>query len=147
MSEDPLSHQPPETRPRVEAALHAEGGGAFQSDAFRLERHRQEVVIGALTLAVAAVDLHKRTVIYTGGQLNIATAGYLKKQGTRRRWGDAQESLVDLFRHFQQGGGQLWIPAFYTDLFEKAPSSRGIRFVDEKTLLTFLMQDTLVLNF
>lgn len=38
MSDDPLSHLPPETRPGVEAALHAVGGGAFQSEAFRLER-------------------------------------------------------------------------------------------------------------
>jgi hypothetical protein len=58
-------------------------------------------------------------------------------------------SVLELFRHFQNAGGQLWVSS--SDAQRQGPDKRaligGVTFVDEKTLLTFLTQGTVVLNF
>ena len=58
-------------------------------------------------------------------------------------------SVVELFRQFQNAGGQLWVSAWSVrDLdLVKWPLIEGATVVDDQTLLTFLTQGTMVLNF
>ena len=57
--------------------------------------------------------------------------------------------MMELFRHFQNAGGQMWVSS--SDAQRQGPDKRalneGVTFVDEKTLLTFLTQGAVVLNF
>jgi hypothetical protein len=103
-----------------------------------------------LSLAAAAVDLHKRTVLYVGGSwLDLALAGGLERrvQVNKAVW--KGYFVVELFRHFQSAGGQLWVSSFEAQQHNlgKEALEQGVTFVDDKTLLTFLTQDTVVLNF
>ncbi len=108
-----------------------------------------DVLVRVLSLAAAAVDLHKHTVLYVGGRwVELVKAGALE-QREREFKAIYKVSVVELFRHFQNAGGQLWVSSFdaqQQDLGKKA-LVEGVTFVDDKTLLTFLTQGTVVLNF
>jgi hypothetical protein len=99
----------------------------------------------AIDLAVAAVDLHKRTVLYVDEQWKrYVKAGELENRS------DTRESAVKL-RSFLKAGGQLWVtPSARSPLpskIEKLPLIEGAIVVDDETLMTFLTQNTLVLTF
>jgi hypothetical protein len=107
-------------------------------------------LVRVMLLVGAAGDLHKRAVFYVGGRWS-----YLAQQGGPER-GEQQTKginqgppLTELLRRFQNGGGQVWLAA--DDAREmnlaKKPLIPGAYVVDEPTLLNFLMQDTVVLNF
>lgn len=107
------------------------------------------ILFRVLQQAVAAVDLHKRTVLYLGGcSVMLAKAGALE---THTRDLKRFPGIMELFPHFQNAGGQLWVSS--SDLQQmrldpvKHPLIQGAVVVDDKTLLTFLTQDTLVLTF
>lgn len=102
-----------------------------------------------MSLATAAVDMRKRTVLYVAGHwADLARAGEFEKRERDFKM-IYKLSLVELFRHFQSGGGQLWVSAFNAQQWDlgKRPLVAGASVVDERTLLTFLTQETLVLNF
>ena len=108
------------------------------------------VLVRVLSLAAAAVDLHQRTVLYVGGRwIELARAGALEQRDRILKPIYKGLSVVELFRHFQNAGGQLWVSS--SDAQRQGPDKRalieGVTFVDEKTLLTFLTQGTVVLNF
>lgn len=102
-----------------------------------------------LSLAIAAVDLHKRTVLYVGGRwADLARAGEFE-QHEREFKTFYKISVVESFRYFQSAGGQIWVSAFNAQPWDlsKRPLVQGASIVDDKTLLTFLTQETVVLNF
>ncbi len=108
------------------------------------------VLVRVLSLAAAAVDLHQRTVLYVGGRwIDLARAGVLEQHERILKPIYQGLSVMELFRHFQNAGGQLWVSS--SDAQRQGPDKRalieGVTFVDEKTLLTFLTQGTVVLNF
>jgi hypothetical protein len=72
------------------------------------ETDTQNVLARVLSLAAAAVDLHKRTVLYVDGHWGkLVKAGEIEKHERvlKPLYG---LSVVELFRHFQNAGGQLW---------------------------------------
>ncbi len=105
-----------------------------------------------LSLATAAVDLHKRTVLYVGGGwATLAQQGQLERRDRELQLKGFHlgTPLVDLFRHFQNAGGQVWVSALDAprrDL-DNHPLIAGAYVVDERTLLDFVTQETVVLNF
>lgn len=106
-------------------------------------------LVRVLKMAVAAVDLNKRTVLYVDGRwAELARAGEFE-QREREIKTLYKLSVVELFRHFQNAGGQLWVSSFHIQQMDlgKRPLVAGATAVDEKTLLTFLTQGTVVLNF
>ena len=114
------------------------------------ETDTQSVLARVLTLAVAAVDLHKRTVLYLDGQWGrFAKAGELEKHERVLKSIYGSLSVVELFRHFQNAGGQVWASSSLAQRqdFGKQVLIQGVTFVDERMLMSFLTQDTVVLNF
>ena len=108
------------------------------------------VLVRVLSLAAAGVDLHQRTVLYVGGRwIDLARAGVLEQHERILKPIYKGLSVMELFRHFQNAGGQLWVSS--SDAQRQGPDKRalieGVTFVDEKTLLTFLTLGTVVLNF
>ena len=108
------------------------------------------VLVMVLSLAAAAVDLHQRTVLYMGGRwTDLARVGVLEQHERVLKPIYQGLSVLELFRHFQNAGGQMWVSS--SDAQRQGPDKRalieGVTFVDEKTLLTFLTQGTVVLNF
>ncbi len=107
-------------------------------------------LIKVLSLAAAAVDLHKRTVLYVGGRwADIAQPGELERRDRELKGLYKGTPLVELFQHFLSGGGQVWVSAFNAQQMDlnKYPLIPGAFVVDDHALLTFLTQDTVVLNF
>ena len=116
------------------------------------ETESTTVLMRALSLAAAAVDLHKRTVLYVAGHwAGLAQSGQLERRDRELRLkGVYQEApLVDLVRHFQNAGGQVWVSAFDAQQMNLDARSliTGAYVVDERTLLNFVTQETVVLNF
>src|SRR5258708_10010809 len=75
-----------------------------------------------LELGVEALDLNKRTVLYLEwGWQRYARASEKEKYG---------RETVELFRRFQQAGGQLWVSPFKLD--QKKPLVEGATVVDDK---------------
>ena len=108
-----------------------------------------DALVRVLSLAAAAVDLHKRTVLYVGGRwIELARPGALE-QREREYTKTYKVSVMELFRHFQNAGGQLWVSSLSAQQLDlvKWPLIEGATVVDDKTLLTFLTQGTVVLNF
>ena len=106
--------------------------------------------VRGLSLAVAAVDLHKRTVLYVDGPwTDIATREALERRESLVKMVYKDLSVLSLFRHFLNAGGQVWISPLGAQALQrsKQPLVAGVRVVDEQTLLTFLTQGTVVLNF
>jgi hypothetical protein len=106
-------------------------------------------LVRVLSLATVAVDLHKRTVLYVGGRwIELARPGDLE-QRERNYQRTYKVSVMELFRHFQHAGGQLWVSALGVQGLDlvKWPLIQGATVVDDQTLLTFLTQGTVVLNF
>ncbi len=95
----------------------------------------------AVELAGIAVDLYKRTVLYLDGDWNryaqVEVFSALEKRKQTR------ETAVKL-RSFLNAGGQLWVSP---SKLSQEPLTEGAIVVDDKTLLTFLAQDTIVLTF
>jgi hypothetical protein len=111
-----------------------------------IEADTLHMLARVLSLATAAVDQHKRTVLYVGERwAELAWTGVLEKRDREFKASSKGLSLGELFHHFQNTGGQLWVSAF--DAPGKQPLAEGVTVVDDKTLLTFLTQDTVVLNF
>ncbi len=106
-------------------------------------------ILRVLSLAVAAVDLHKRTVLYVGGRWTELVKPALLEQTEREYLKTYKVSVVELIRHFQNAGGQLWVSSFDAQQMDlvRWPLIEGATVVDDKTLLTFLTQGTVVLNF
>ena len=114
------------------------------------ESTNASALVRVLSLAVAAVDLHKRTVLYVGGEwIDLATSAKYLEQRERIYQGTYKVSVLELFRHFQQAGGQLWVSSSSVQGLDlvKRPLIQGTTVVDDQTLLTFLTQGTVVLNF
>jgi hypothetical protein len=115
------------------------------------ESNTTNAYVRALKLAATAVDLRQHTVLYLAGcWADYAQAGYLEKEeGNFRMFFPKGESIMDVFRHFQQDGGQIWVSAFNAANWNlnKHPLAAGATLVDDRTLLTFLTQGTVVLNF
>ncbi len=114
------------------------------------EAETTNALVRVLSLAAASVDMRKRTVIYVDGHwLELAKAGYLEQQDRELKRIYKGQSVLDLFRHFQNGGGELWVSAIAAQRrdLSRLTLIAGVRFVDELTLLTFLHENTLVLNF
>ena len=107
------------------------------------------VILRVLSLAVAAVDLHKRTVLYVGGRWTELVKPALLEQTEREYLKTYKVSVVELIRHFQNAGGQLWVSSFDAQQMDlvRWPLIEGATVVDDQTLLTFLTQGTVVLNF
>ncbi|HEX7736869.1 MAG TPA: hypothetical protein VF458_18635 [Ktedonobacteraceae bacterium] len=113
------------------------------------ESESHSALVRVLSLATTAVALHKRTVLYVGGGwMEIARPGTLE-QRERDYQRTYKVSVVELLRHFQNAGGQLWVSAWSVrDLdLVKWPLIQGATVVNDQTLLTFLTQGTMVLNF
>ena len=116
------------------------------------EAESTTVLIRVLSLATAAVDLHKRTVLYVGGGwAALAQQGQLERRDRQLQLKGFHigTPLVDLFHHFQNAGGQLWVSAFEAQRMNlnTHPLIAGAYVVDERTLLDFVTQETVVLNF
>jgi hypothetical protein len=114
------------------------------------EAESTNALIRVLSLAAAAVDLHKRTVLYVAGQwAPLAQAGQLERRDRELKGFYKGTPLVDLFRHFQNAGGQVWVSAFTAQHMNlnTSPLIAGAYVVDERTLLDFVTQETAVLNF
>ena len=116
------------------------------------ETDTTNVLFRVLSLAATAVDLHKRTVLYVGGQwAGLAQQGQLERRDRELQLKGFYKGtpLVDLFRHFQNAGGQLWVSAFDAQRMNlnTHPLIAGAYVVDESTLLDFVTQETVVLNF
>ncbi len=117
------------------------------------ETQSTTVLIRVLSLAAAAVDLHKRTVLYVaGGWWDLAQQGQLERydRELQLKGFHLGTSLVDLFRHFQNAGGQVWVSALDAAQrmnLNKHPLIAGAYVVDERTLLDFVTQETVVLNY
>ncbi len=114
------------------------------------ESETHSSLVRVLSLAAAAVDLHKRTVLYLGGSwIELARSDKYLENRERDYQRTYKVSVVELFRHFQNAGGQLWVSALSVrDLdLVKWPLIAGATVVDDTTLLTFLTQGTVVLNF
>lgn len=114
-----------------------------------MEAESQNMLARVLSLATAAVTLHKRTVLYVDEEwLEIAKPGNLQKRDRPYRT-LFQISPVELLRYFQQAGGQLWVSAWSVRNLDLArnPLIEGAIVVDDQTLMTFLAQETTVLNF
>lgn len=116
------------------------------------ETESTTVLIRVLSLAAAAVDLHKRTVLYVGGPwADLAQQGQLERRDSELRHykGYKGASLVDLVRQFQNAGGQVWVSASEAQekYMSRYPLIAGAYVVDERTLLDFVTQETVVLNF
>ena len=95
-------------------------------------------LIRAIELGAAATDLYKRKVIYLDkGWNRFARAGMFEKEKNLR------ESAPKL-RSFLDAGGQLW---FAPSSLGQEPLMAGAVVVDDKTLMAFLAQDTVVLTF
>jgi hypothetical protein len=106
----------------------------------------------ALEQVAAAVDLHKRTVLYLGGRwVALAKAGVLERRAHDHKV--RYKNTWDFFLHFQNAGGQLLVSASDAQRYwslkglDKAVLIQGAIVVDDKTLLTFLTQGTVVLTF
>lgn len=113
------------------------------------ESESHSAPVRVLSLATTAVALHKRTVLYVGGGwLEIVRAGRLE-QLERVYQEKYQVSVVQLRRHFLNAGGQLWVSAWSVRDLDpvKRPLIQDVTVVDDQTLLTFLTQGTMVLNF
>jgi hypothetical protein len=99
----------------------------------------------AIDMAAVSIELRKRTVLYVDEQWKRYV-----KAGEMENRSDTREAVVKL-RWFLQAGGQLWVtPSARPPLpskIEKLPLIEGAIVVDDKTLMTFLLQDTLVLTF
>jgi len=114
------------------------------------ESDTTNVLVSVLSLAAAAVDLHQRTVLYLGGRwIELARVGVLEQRDRLLKPIYKGISVMELFRHFQNAGGQLWVSSFEAQRGgpDKRALIEGVTFVDEKTLLTFLTQGTVVLTF
>ena len=116
------------------------------------ETESTNVLIRVLSLAAAAVDLHKRTVLYVGGPwAELAQLGQLERRDRELQLKGFHlgTPLVDSFRHFQNAGGQLWVSALDAQRMDlnKHPLIAGAYVVDERALLNFVTQETVVLNF
>ncbi|HLW01900.1 MAG TPA: hypothetical protein VKT82_24815 [Ktedonobacterales bacterium] len=95
-------------------------------------------LIRAIELGAAAADLYQRKVIYLDKSWNrFARAGAFEKEKNLR------ESMPKL-RAFLDAGGQLW---FAPSGIGQEPLMAGAVAVDDRTLLAFLRQDTVVLTF
>jgi len=95
----------------------------------------------AVELAAAAVDLHKQTVLYLDKDWNrYAQVEFFSAFEKRKQ---TRESAVKL-RSFLNAGGQLWVSP---SNLSQEPLIEGASVVDDKTLLTFLNQDTIVLTY
>ena len=108
------------------------------------------VLVRVLSLAAAAVDLHQRTVLFVGGKwTELAKVGNLEQHDRILKPMYGGLSVLELFRYFQHAGGQLWVSSSDAQRQElgRRPLIQGFTFVDERTLLTFLTQGTVVLNF
>jgi hypothetical protein len=109
-------------------------------------------LIKALSMAFVGVDLYQRTVLYVEGLgTEIAEPDHLELRDTSDKkliQETAPASLVDMRRHFQNTGGQLWVSPFSArqmrGLYRLVP---GAIAVDERTLLTFLAEDTVVITY
>ena len=106
----------------------------------------------ALEQAAAAVDLHKRTVLYLGGRwVVLAGAGVIERRAHAHKV--LYKNTWEFFLHFQNAGGQLWVSASDAQRhwskkgLDKAVLIQSAIVVDDKTLLTFLTQGTVVLTF
>ena len=95
----------------------------------------------AVELAGRAVELYKRTVLYLDGDWNryaqVEVFSALEKRKQTR------ETAVK-WRSFLNAGGQLWVAPSKRN---QEPLIEGAIVVDDKTLLTFLAQETVVLTF
>jgi hypothetical protein len=116
------------------------------------ETDSTRVLFRVLSLAAAAVDLRKRTVLYVAGQwASLAQPGQLERydRELQLKGFPTESHLVDLFRHFQNAGGQVWVAAFNAQQMNlnTHPFIAGAYVVDERTLLDFVTQETVVLNF
>ena len=116
------------------------------------ETQSTTVLIRVLSLAAAAVDLRKRTILYVGGAWwGLAQQGQLERydRELQLKGFHLGTPLVDLFRHFQNAGGQVWVSALDAQRMDlnKHPLIAGAYVVDERTLLDFVTQGTVVLNF
>jgi hypothetical protein len=113
------------------------------------ESESHSSIVRVLSLAAAAVDLHKRTVLYVGGRWVELVKPAELEQREREYMRTYKVSLVELIRHFQNAGGQLWVSALDAQQLDlvRWPLIQGATVVDDQTLLTFLTQGTVVLNF
>jgi hypothetical protein len=106
-------------------------------------------LIRVMKMAVASVELHKRTALYLAGRwTELARTGELEKY--EREINNLYKlSLMELFRVYQNAGGQVWVSSFNIQQMDlsKRPLIAGAIVVDEKALLTFLTQGTVTLNF
>jgi sulfur relay (sulfurtransferase) DsrF/TusC family protein len=114
------------------------------------ESTNASALVRVLSLAAVAVDLHKRTVLYVGGGwIELARSDKYLEQRERDYQRNYKVSVMELFLHFQHAGGQLWVSSLSVQGLDlvKWPLIQGATVVDDQTLLTFLTQGTVVLNF
>jgi len=105
----------------------------------------------AVELALEAVALNKQTVLYLDKGWNwCGKVGGLEMMLGKQA---AREYEVK-FRSFLNAGGQIWLSrsgfdrqVFGSVIPDPTPLVEGVIVVDDKTLLTFLTQDTAVLTF
>lgn len=107
----------------------------------------------AVELALEAVALHKQTVLYLDkGWNRCGKVGGLEMMLGKQVARDYEVK----FRSFLHAGGQIWlsqsgldqhIVVFGSVIPDRTPLVEGVIVVDDKTLLTFLTQDTAVLTF
>jgi hypothetical protein len=109
-------------------------------------------LIKALSMAFVGVDLYQRTVLYVEGEgTAIAEPGMLELRDKSDKViikETAPASLVDMRGHFLNAGGQVWVSPFSArQVRGKYTLVPGAFVVDERTLLTFLAEDTVVITY
>ena len=83
-------------------------------------------VLRVLSLAAAAVDVYKRTVLYVGGRwIELARSDKFLADRERDYQRSYKVSVVELFRHFQNAGGQLWVSALSAQQLDLAVYRHG----------------------
>jgi hypothetical protein len=103
----------------------------------------------AFRFGAVSAEMGNRTVVYLGANWHgtIIPRGKLEKQEKGFMGSLLANPLLPPLRRFQAVGGVLWVPAQAAQDYKPGGVIDGVTFVDERTLLEFLAEDTITLQF
>ncbi|HLW03317.1 MAG TPA: hypothetical protein VKT82_32030 [Ktedonobacterales bacterium] len=104
--------------------------------------------VDAFRLGAVSAEMGNRTVVYLGPDWprSIIPRGHPEKGG-KSFLGPIQNSVLPHYQRFRAAGGVLWVTAQVAQDYTPDKLIDGVTFVDERTLLEYLAQDTIALQF
>lgn len=105
--------------------------------------------VDAFRLGAASAEMGNRTVVYPGTNWHkeIIPRGRLEKAAKSFVGSLPQNAVLPHYQRFRAAGGVWWVAAQVAQDYTPDKLIDGVIFVDERTLLAFLVEDTLALQY